>query len=82
MSGSIDLLEGSKSLQKDLERLDSWVMSDRVAFNKGKHWVLRLGYNNPMQWCRLGEEWLENCFAEKDLGMLVDNQLNMSQHCT
>jgi len=27
----------------------------------------------------LGEEWLESCLAEKDLGMLVDGWLNMSQ---
>lgn len=31
---------------------------------------------------RLDREWLDSCPSEKDLGMLVDSRLQMSQYCT
>jgi len=73
LGGSVNLLEDRKALQRDLDRLDRWAEANCMRFNTAKR--------NTIQHNRLGEEWLESCPAEKDLGVLVESQLNMSQQC-
>ena len=69
------------SIQRDLGRLEKWAERNPIVFYKRISQVLPLRRDTR---CTryAGATWLESSFAEKDLVVLVDRRLNMSQQCT
>ena len=77
MGGALDSLEVREALQKDLV----WEIINCMKFNKSKCGIPRLGWGNPVSMYRLGDKRLESSSMERDLRVLDDSKLNVSQRC-
>ncbi|KAK4808476.1 hypothetical protein QYF61_005793 [Mycteria americana] len=79
LGGAADTPECCAAIQRDLNRMEKWANKNLLKFNNGKCKILHMGRNKPMHKYMLVATQLESSFAEKDLGILLDTKLNMSQ---
>ena len=75
--------EDALELQNDIKRLEEWTKRWLLRFNADKCHVLSIGKLENIlhtQRYQIGGKELEHVFEEKDLGVLVDSDLNFEEH--
>ncbi|TRZ18575.1 hypothetical protein HGM15179_008487 [Zosterops borbonicus] len=67
----VDMLEGRNAIQRDLDKPEWWACVNLMKFSWG----------NPKHKYRLGREWMESSPKEKNLGVLLGENLNRTHQC-
>ena len=80
IDGKVELAGAHEVLQKDLHELQIWANKWKMAFNVNKCKIMHLGYGNAEHEYELNGTTLAETIIEKDLGILIDNELTFAKH--
>ena len=71
---------GTETLQRDLENVVEWAKKWKMEFNVDKCKIMHLGRRNPKNVYQMDGKTLNETAEEKDLGVLIDNELDFGKH--
>ena len=77
----VDSQEDRKAFQEMLDRLETWSQEWQLLFNRSKCKVMHFGKNNSKQEYTMGGVALESSKQEKDLGVLIEDNLKPKAQC-
>ena len=69
-------------LQDDLNKLVTWSNEWSIKFNEDKCKIMHIGKTNPQFKYKMNEHTLQQTTVERDLGVIISNDLNWEQHVT
>ncbi|GAB0183827.1 hypothetical protein GRJ2_000848000 [Grus japonensis] len=81
LCGVVNTLEGRDAIQRDLDRLQRWAHANCMKLEQSQVRGPAHGSGQSQARPYLGREWIESSPEEKDLGVLVDEKLSVSQQC-
>ena len=78
---SLSSNEDVECLRRDLTNLEKWSNDWQMDLNTDKCAVMHLGRTNPSSQHVLNDKHLKELEKERDLGIIVDRNLIISEHC-
>jgi len=79
--GAVNGLADAMQLQVDLSRLMQWAREWQMQFNVGKCKIMHFGHGNSKFKYFMDNKELESVSTEKDLGVLLSEDLKASNQC-
>ena len=70
-----------KQLQEDLRKVGEWSKKWQMPFNLDKCKIMHIGHKNKNEKYELLGKEIESVQQEKDLGVVITNDLKSSNHC-